>query len=100
LRLAKFLAPTPELRTKAHGEHVDGSRELLTRLAQRMGVPTTDRRVRVLATAVTAVVSVEFQRWADGGGRGDPSEAIAAALDVLQSGLCDLDSLRPTRRDG
>lgn len=98
VQLAKVLARTPELRAKAHGEHVDDSRELLSRLAKRMGVATTDRRVRVLATAVTAVVSVEFHRWADGGGRGDPSETIAAALDILETGLHDLDDLRPTRR--
>jgi AcrR family transcriptional regulator len=97
MQLAKVLARSPELRARAHGEHVNDSQELLARLAKRMGVPTTDRRVRVLATAVTAVVSVEFNRWADGGGRGDPSDAIAAALDVLETGLRELDSMRPTR---
>jgi AcrR family transcriptional regulator len=100
LQLAKVLSGAPELRAKAHGEYVNDSHELIFRLAKRMGVPASDRRVRVLATSVTAVVSDEFNRWADGGGRGDPSEAIAAALDVLEIGLRELDSLRPNRRDG
>jgi hypothetical protein len=56
-----------------------------------MGVTRTDRRARVLVTAVTAVVGAEFQRWADAGGRGDPSEAIAAALDLLEAGFASID---------
>jgi AcrR family transcriptional regulator len=97
LQVARVLEHSPELRDRAHGEHVTDNDELLTRLARRMGVAAIDRRVRVLATAMTAVVIVEFNRWAQGGGRGDPSEAIAAALEVLERGLRDLDELRPTR---
>ena len=55
-----------------------------------MGVRADDRRARVLVTAATAIVRVEFQRWADGGGKGDPSELIASAFDVLADGFTSL----------
>jgi AcrR family transcriptional regulator len=100
VQLARILARTPELRARSHGERVDDSQELVTRLARRMGVGPSDRRVRVLATAMSAVAAVEFQRWADAGGRGDPSEVIAAAIDVLAAGLGKLDQIPSTPARG
>lgn len=91
VQLARILARTPELQTRAQGEDVSDNDELAARVANRMGVPRSDRRARVLTTAVTAVVGAEFQRWADAGGRGDPSEAIAAALDLLEAGFASID---------
>ena len=45
-----------------------------------MGVDRSDQRVRVLATAMGAVATVEFYRWADSGVAAIPSDAIAEAL--------------------
>jgi AcrR family transcriptional regulator len=96
LQLARVLAETPTLRARAHGERVDENDELLTHLAGRMGLTADDPRVRVLATSMAAVATVEFHRWADAGGRGDPSVAIGSALGLLESGLGNLDDLRTT----
>jgi AcrR family transcriptional regulator len=96
LQLARVLAETPTLRAHAHGERVDENDELLAHLAERMSLPADDRRVRVLATSMAAVATVEFHRWADAGGRGDPSVAIGSALGLLESGLGDLDDLPTT----
>jgi hypothetical protein len=41
---------------------------------------------------MAAVAGAEFQAWASSGGRGDPSERIAAALALLESGLSQLDT--------
>lgn len=91
VQLARILERTPQLQARAQGASISGNDELIARVARRMGVPRGDRRARVLVTAVTAVVGTEFQRWADSGGKGDPSEVIAAALDVLEAGLATLD---------
>jgi AcrR family transcriptional regulator len=100
LQLARVLAETPTLRASAHGERVDANDELLTHLAGRMGLTADDPRVRVLATSMAAVATVEFHRWADAGGRGDPSVAIGSALGLLESGLADLDDLGTTHPMG
>lgn len=97
LQLARVMADTPTLRARAHGERVADSQALLRLLAERMGIGPADPRVRVLATSFSAVAAVEFYRWADAGGEGDPSEAIAAALSLLEAGLGHLDDLRPTK---
>ncbi len=91
VQLARILGRTPELQALAHGESMVDTTGLVGRAAARMGVAPTDRRARVLVAAASAVAAVEFQRWADAGGRGDPSEAIADALDVLGEGFRNLD---------
>lgn len=98
LQMARVMADTPALRARAHGERVAESEELLERLAARMGVGASDRRVRVLATAFAAVAAIEFYRWADAGGDGDPSDAIASALALLEAGLAELDELPTEKR--
>jgi AcrR family transcriptional regulator len=91
VQLARILGRTPELQAQAHGEYVRDTTGLIERVAARMGVKPSDRRARVLVTATSAVVAVEFQRWADTDGKGDPSDAIGAALDVLREGFDALD---------
>ncbi|MGD9703705.1 MAG: TetR family transcriptional regulator [Acidimicrobiia bacterium] len=93
LQLAAVMAQAPTLRARAHGEHLNEREQVVERLALRMGVAPTDPRVRVLATAMGAVATVEFYRWADSGGRGNPSDAITRALEMLESGLAGLDQL-------
>lgn len=87
VQIARVLALTPKLEAMAHGEDARASDALIGKVAKRMGVRADDRRARVLVTAATAVVRVEFQRWADVGGKGDPSELIASAFDVLADGF-------------
>lgn len=98
LQLANILAEAPALRARAQGERVSDNPELIKRLAHRMGVAVTDQRVRVLAVASAAAASTEFNRWAESGGRGDPSVAIVAALDMLAEGLGELDQ-RPRNKE-
>lgn len=91
IQLAKVLTDAPALRDRAHGEHVGVSGELVKRLAARIGVSAGNARLRVLVTAASAVATVEFYRWADGGGSGEPSKAIADSLSLLEVGFADLD---------
>ncbi|MET0197228.1 MAG: TetR family transcriptional regulator [Rhodococcus fascians] len=98
-QVATVLSQAPALSARAHGLYVNENPELLSRLAQRMGLQDDDRRVRVLATSTAAVANVEFHRWAAAGGSGDPSEAIGAALAVLEAGLAVLDDCVPTDPD-
>ena len=96
-QVAKILADVPHLRAHAHGGHLRDDDARHARLARRLSVRSTDLRVRVLLAAVSSVATSEFYRWAARGGRGDPSVAIGAALDLLAVGLDDLDAPRPTR---
>lgn len=93
-QLARVLSSAPVLRARAHGEHVSDAEVLLAPLGARMGLSPDDPRVRVLATAASAVAAVEFYRWADEGRSSDPSEPIEAAFDLLEAGFAKLD---PTR---
>ena len=95
-QLARVLTAAPVLRARAQGEHVSDAEGLLAPLAERMGLRHDDPRVRVLATAASAVASVEFFRWADEGRSADPSERIAAAFDMLEAGFAELDRIRPS----
>ncbi len=97
VQLARVLAPSSSLRDRARGRHVGGNDDVVAWAAGRMGLRRDDRRARVLVTAMSAVATTEFHRWAESGGRGNPSDAIAAALDVIELGLAPLDQLRPRR---
>lgn len=98
LQVARVLADAPGLRARAHGEYVGENQEILDRLARRMGVAASDPAVRVLAAAFGAVAGVEFNRWAETGGHGDPSEAIRAGLSLLEQGVSHLDTKRTKGR--
>ena len=87
VQLARVLATSPASRVRARGEQVTGNEELIASIAARLGVRRDDRRARVVVTAMTAVATAEFHRWAAAGGRGNPRDAIAAALDILEEGL-------------
>ncbi len=91
LALASILAQAPELRARAQGERLAGNDRLVTALARRLPRRSRDRQLHVAVTAMAAVAGAEFHAWAAAGGRGDPSERIAAALSLLGSGLATLD---------
>jgi hypothetical protein len=89
LALASILSHAPELRARAHGERLAANDRLVALLARRGS--SHARRLTVAVTAMTAAAGAEFQAWAAGGGRGDPSARITAALALLESGLAQLD---------
>ena len=95
VQLARVMSLAPALRARAHGEHVNDRDGVVDRIARRMGVASSDPRARVLVTSFSAVATVEFYRWADNGGDGNPRDAIAAALELLEAGTRHLDKLRP-----
>jgi AcrR family transcriptional regulator len=90
LALASILAHAPELRARAHGERLADNDRLVAELGRRSR-RSSDRKLHVAVTAMTAVADAEFHAWAAAGGRGDPSERIAAALGLLGTGLAALD---------
>ncbi len=82
-RLAQVLADAPALWARAIGNVVVGGAEPAIELARRMGLPTTDPRPRVIAAAMGAGVATAWNDWVRSDGSADPSDGIAAALDLL-----------------
>jgi AcrR family transcriptional regulator len=91
LRLATVLGSVPQLRARAQGERLHGDDGLVNRITEVFGKRGRDRSLRVALTAMVAVAGVEFERWAAGGGKGDPSVQIVEALRILEGGLASLD---------
>jgi AcrR family transcriptional regulator len=93
---ARVLAAAPALRARAQGEQVSGSEEIARLLAERMGVDAaTDQRPLVVAAAMSAAAVAAWDHWFSCGGAGDPSEEIAAALDLVTQGAEKLDHIGP-----
>lgn len=91
---ARVLAAAPGLRARAHGEWTFRSREVARLLADRMGVnPAADRRPTVLAAAMSAAAVTAWDHWLECGGTGDPSRAVAAALDLIARGVVEIDQI-------
>ena len=91
LQTNRFLARSRSLRVSIDGERTVDSPEVVRLLAGRMGVGVSDPRAQTLAVAFGSVAGAAFQRWIEDGGRGDPADQIAAALDLLARGLSELD---------
>jgi AcrR family transcriptional regulator len=92
LRLAEVMESVPGLRARAQGERLLGPGGLVHRLTDLLAPGRSDRRLRTAISAMVAVASIEFERWADAGGRGDLSKQIGEALQVLHDGLAALDA--------
>jgi AcrR family transcriptional regulator len=96
---ARVLAAAPGLRARAQGERAFASQEIARLLAARMGVdPAADQRPLVIAAAMLAAAVAAWDHWLEHGGTGDPSRAIASALDLIAAGLQQLDQVRPLAR--
>jgi AcrR family transcriptional regulator len=94
----RVLVETPHLKARAQGEQGADGGPLVAALAQRMGVDADqDDRPRLIAVAMAAVADAAFERWVGDGERGDPAGRIAAALDLVEQGLRDLDEVRSAR---
>ncbi len=96
---SRFLFSTRDLIARAHGERAADNGPIIELLAQRMGVdPAVDPRPETIAVSMGAAAGAAFHRWVAGGGRGDPADLIAAALDLLETGLASLEITPPRRR--
>jgi AcrR family transcriptional regulator len=93
LRIGRILDASPVLRPVAQGQ-VMGSQVLLAEVAAHMGVKNKDPRPRAVVASMGAVAVSEWHAWVRDGGRGDPSERVGRALDILTVGLMTLDSPR------
>jgi AcrR family transcriptional regulator len=92
---ARVLTAAPGLRARAQGERAFGSQEIARLLAARMGVDTaTDHRPLVIAAVMLAAAVAAWDHWLEYGGTGDPSRAIASALDLIVAGLEQVDDAR------
>jgi AcrR family transcriptional regulator len=94
---ARAVSAAPALLARSRGEQMAGTDAIADELAVRMGAREDDPRPRIAATAMSTVANAEWEAWVSGDGCGDPADRIAAALDVLQRGLGELD--HPTGSD-
>lgn len=95
VRLGRILDTAPALSARAHGERIVPDDALVEHVARRLGVGPDDVGARTLVAAMGAVAATEYRAWVRGGGHGDPSERIAAALALLEHGLGALEIGRP-----
>jgi AcrR family transcriptional regulator len=76
------------LRARGHGLQSFGDPQLVEMVAGRMGVdPARDPRPETIVVAISSVASAAFSRWVDGGGVGDASVQVAAAIELVERGL-------------
>jgi AcrR family transcriptional regulator len=64
-------------------------------IAQRLGIEPTDRRARVMATAIASVTWFAFMEWLESGGSRPMSSVLEEAFDILAE--LNPDTGRPTR---
>jgi len=98
LQVGRILTASPPLPQASYGRPLAGGGRLVANVAARLGVGSSDPRPRILVAAMTAVAVAEWNAWVDEDGRGDPSERIVAALDVLERGFRD--ALPPGQAEG
>lgn len=63
--------------------------ELTTWAADRLGVPPTDLRPRLIAAAVLAARRVATDVWLESAGDDDLADHVSRAIDLLATGLTD-----------
>ena len=90
-RLRRVLALTqavPALRNRYNALIDTIERELTAWAADRLGVPASDLRPRLVAAAVLAARRVAMDTWLDAPGD-DLAEHVTRAIDLLAAGLTD-----------
>ncbi len=96
LLLGRFLMDSQTLLARSRGEHAARNDDVIAVLAERLGVdPGRNPLAETIASAMSAAASAAFYRWVGTGGRGDPADGVAAALDVLMQGLATFDEAAP-----
>jgi AcrR family transcriptional regulator len=98
--VGRFLEDSHQLLARSRGEQGAADRDLVVALAGRLGIdPDRDPTAETIAAATSGAASAAFHRWVASGGQGDPSVAVAAALDLLINGLGAFDKpARPRKR--
>jgi AcrR family transcriptional regulator len=82
----------PAILARGYGEDIAGNEAIIAGLATRMGVePAHDPRPAIAAAVMAAAAATAFDRWVRTAGRGNPSDAVGAALAMVESGLQSLD---------
>jgi len=90
----------PEVRARFYDEQSKGVELVAATLRRKGRAGSDDVRVRVLASALLAAVTVALDRWQKGGGKGDLLALVDEAIDVLAAELHELEPARvkPDRR--
>jgi AcrR family transcriptional regulator len=92
VQVGRFLMESPTLLTRSRGEQATGNDALIAAVAHKLGAdPRHDPTAETVVTAMGTVASAAFYRWITTGGRGDLSEQVVAAIDLLIAGLAALD---------
>jgi AcrR family transcriptional regulator len=89
--IGRFLMNSRALTIRLRGERATPSEAVVAALAQSLGSEPNDLTAMTIAAAMTAAASAAFDRWVLSGGASDPSQAVAAALDLLIGGLSAFD---------
>jgi AcrR family transcriptional regulator len=101
VRRFTLVSTTPSLEARSLCLQRNWETAVTEMLAARMAVdPATDLRPGVVAAATMAAMRVATANWLAGGGRGDLSATVVAALDLLDGGLQAAATPLPTRRRG
>ncbi|WP_442972249.1 TetR family transcriptional regulator [Rhodococcoides yunnanense] len=88
---ARAVASAPALLARSRGEQMGEIDALATELASRMRTGIGDNRARLVAAVMSAAAVTAWDIWVEGTGLDDPATHIAAALDLVERGLGDLD---------
>jgi AcrR family transcriptional regulator len=90
LARVRLAVTVPELRARFLDEQTHGVEHLAPHLARRRGVPTDDLKLRVIASALIAAVSVALDLWQRDGGKDDLVALLDHAIATLAEGVREL----------
>jgi hypothetical protein len=86
LERSKLACRTPVLQPRWRQQQADVAAGMAAILADRLGMPADDLRVRAIAAAVAAALFVAIEEWQAHDGRGDLGALIDRALDAVLAG--------------
>lgn len=90
IRRYQVLIREGAIRARSHSPWTAPEGPLAREVHRRLGGSrNTELTAVVIVTAMYAVASAAFDRWADSGGKGDPSDQVQRALAMLEQGLTD-----------
>lgn len=90
-RRGRVLDASPALGSRAVGERIAGVDDLVDVLAQRGGRDLDPLRLRVIASAISAVATDAWRGWVRDDSNVDPADRLAEAFSVLTTGWETLD---------
>ena len=99
LRRFRLITETPALEARSLCLQRNWETGVTAMLADRMGVdPAEDLRPGVVAATTMSAMRIATANWLAGGGHGDLTAIVAAALDLLDGGLQAAATPLPRRR--